>query len=85
MLCVTAACMRMSVSMISDGTCRLCDGGVNGGPVSNVSHNDDFDDAQLDPDTRHTAACNVVLGCASFSPPSPLLLLCAGGTSYGRV
>ena len=38
MLCVTAACMRVSVSMISDGTCQLCDGGAHGrDPVEKVN------------------------------------------------
>ena len=39
--------------MISDGTCKLCDDGAHGTP-SNVFHNDDFDDAHVDPGTlRH--------------------------------
>ena len=53
MLCVAAACMRVSASVISDGTCRLCDGGAHEAP-SKAFHNDACDDAHLDPGTlRH--------------------------------
>ena len=74
--------MRVSVSMISDGI--LVDSATavhTDGTPSNVFHNDDFGDAHLDPGTlRHATSC----WADSVSPSSPLLL-CAVGTSYGRV
>ena len=39
------------IEMISDGTCRLCDGGAHGSP-SNVFHNGACDDLHVDPGTH---------------------------------
>ena len=50
------------------------------GTPSNVSVNDAFDDVHLD----HVTLRNAGPCCAASVSPSFPLLLCAGGTSYGR-